>query len=274
MQIKFFCPYWGSEHLKWDVFFEKVKEVGYDGIEMSLPTHKHEREKIISLINEYELDFVAQHWETTDSDFEAHKKNFEAHLHKLMEGKPLLVNSQTGKDYYNFVQNSELFEIANKISTEYKTPIVHETHRGKWSFAAHITKQYLEKLPMLRIAADFSHWCATAESFLHDQKEALELAISRTDHIHTRVGFPQGPQVNDPFAPEWAEALETHTIWWDKIVMQKEKSGAELLTMTAEFGPVPYMPSVPFTLQPIANQWNINQKMMEMLKERYLDILD
>jgi hypothetical protein len=29
---------------------------------------------------------------------------------------------------------------------------------------------------------------------LHDQKEAIDIAIERADHIHARVGFTEGPQ--------------------------------------------------------------------------------
>ncbi|GAB1483119.1 hypothetical protein MASR2M78_19350 [Treponema sp.] len=51
-----------------------------------------------------------------------------------------------------------------------------------------------------------SRWCTVAESYLEDQKEAVDAALSRTDHIHARVGFPEGPQVGDPAAPEWEES--------------------------------------------------------------------
>ena len=37
MKLTFFCPLWGSEELEKEAFFRKVKDAGYDGVEMSLP---------------------------------------------------------------------------------------------------------------------------------------------------------------------------------------------------------------------------------------------
>jgi hypothetical protein len=36
MLIQFFCPRWSSEHLSWDLFFKKVTDIGYDGIEYGI----------------------------------------------------------------------------------------------------------------------------------------------------------------------------------------------------------------------------------------------
>ena len=124
--------------------------------------------------------------------------------------------------------------------------MVHETHRGRFTYAANITKNYLDKLPSLRLTFDISHWCAVHESYLDDQAEAVQAAMARTDHIHSRVGYPEGPQVSDPRAPEWKAALEKHLAWWDKIVAMRQQKGSPV-TVTAEFGPVSYMPTLPFT---------------------------
>jgi len=42
------------------------------------------------------------------------------------------------------------------------------------------------------------------------------------------------------------------------------------MTFLAEFGPIDYMPAIPFTRQPVANQWEINVWMMELLRGRYV----
>jgi hypothetical protein len=44
------------------------------------------------------------------------------------------------------------------------------------------------------------------------------------------------------------------------------QAGTKLLTITPEFGPAPYMPALPFTQQPIGNQWKINMDIMNYLK--------
>ena len=40
------------------------------------------------------------------------------------------------------------------------------------------------------------------ESTLTNRKSLIENVLNRSHHIHARVGFEEGPQVNDPKAPE------------------------------------------------------------------------
>ncbi|MBL0743115.1 sugar phosphate isomerase/epimerase family protein [Chryseolinea lacunae] len=269
MNLLFFCPRWGSEHLSWNDFFAKVKHAGYDGVEMSLPEDEAEGKIISDGLREHQLRFIGQHWETTDSDLDVHAEAFARRLRRLANAQPLFINTQTGKDHFTFAQNESLISLAATLAKQTGIPIVHETHRGKFSFASHITKQYLEALPSLRLTLDVSHWCTVAETFLHDQPEALALAIGRTDHIHARVGFTQGPQVNDPQAPEWKEALDFHLSCWDRVVEDKKRRGVNTVTITPEFGAPPYLPLHPYTLTPLADQWASNVFMMELLKKRY-----
>jgi sugar phosphate isomerase/epimerase len=269
MKIKFFCPQWGSKHLNFIDFVKQVKDSGYDGIEMSLPLESCEKEIILNTIKEHKLLHIAQHWETETTDFSAHKKEYRERITNLASSAPVLINSQTGKDFFTFEQNAELIAIANEIADQHGVKLVHETHRGKFSFAAHIVANFIKELPDLRIGFDVSHWCAVAESYLENQKENVELAISRADHIHARVGFPEGPQIPDPRVPEWQEAVNIHIGWWEKIVERNRNEGKELFTITSEFGPFPYMPILPFTQQPVTSQWDVNVYMMNMLRERF-----
>jgi len=39
--------------------------------------------------------------------------------------------------------------------------------------------------------------------------------------------------------------------------------------MLAEFGPPDYMWTLPYTRQPLSDQWAINVHMMQMLRKRY-----
>ena len=216
----------------------------------------------------YGLLFIGQHWQTVTPDPARHYNEMDTRLRKLAKVRPLFINSQTGKDHFSFEENKKLLLGAEDIANETGISIVHETHRGKFSFAGHVTKHFLEKMPSLRITLDISHWCNTAESLLNDQQEAVALAVSHTDHIHARIGHPQGPQITDPRDPSWKEAVEFHFGCWDKVVALK-KAKQETLTITPEFGPHPYMARLPFTHQAIADQWDINRYMMNVLRERY-----
>jgi len=60
-------------------------------------------------------------------------------------------------------------------------------------------------------------------------------------------------------------------VWWDQIVERKRMAN-EVMTITTEFGPYPYMVYDPVTHKPIASQWNINLFMLSLLKKRYTEM--
>ncbi|QHW00139.1 sugar phosphate isomerase/epimerase family protein [Spirosoma endbachense] len=269
MNFHFFCPRWGQEQMPWKEFLRLVKAAGYQGVEAGLPVENSERDILLNELAKLGLQFIGQHWETVCSDFDQYYSEFEKRLLALAAARPLFINTQTGKDYYSVSQNEKLIALADSIAAQTNVPIIHETHRGKFSFAAHITRMYLDRLPNLRITLDISHWFNTAETFLHDQPEAVALAISRTDHIHCRVGHTEGPQISDPRAPEWQEAVQQHLDIWDRVVALHRQNDRSICTFTPEFGAPPYMFLQPYTRQPVVNQWEVNQYMMEFLRKRY-----
>lgn len=270
MEIHFFCPRWGSEAIAWEDWLPKVKAADYDGIEWAVANNTDIAvlDKVFRMAGNLQLPVILQHYETSDSDFPRHLDVYARWFEKIKGYPAVKINSQTGKDYFTVTQNTQLIELANSFGLANNIPVVHETHRGKFSFAAHVMRSYLEAIQDLRITLDASHWCAVAESYLDDQAAALQLAIERTDHIHARVGYPEGPQVSDPRVAEWLEALQKHLAWWDEVVSLKRQK-SQPLTITTEFGPFPYMVNVPRTGEPVANQWDVNLYMMKLLKERY-----
>ena len=60
---------------------------------------------------------------------------------------------------------------------------------------------------------------------LEDQRANLDLAITRADYVHARVGYAEGPQIPDPRAPEWQNAVEIHLRLWQQIIDQQKASG-------------------------------------------------
>jgi len=269
MKIKFFCPRWGTENIDWDNFCFLVKNAGYDGVEAPIPFEENKKAEIREALNKHDLLLIGQYYQSVEKNFEEHKEHFAFHLKNIAALKPLLIDSQTGKDYFTAAQNHQLFNLATQITAETGVLIAHETHRNKALFAAHIAKELLINNPDISITADFSHWCNVSESLLEQQEEAMTVAINHAVHIHARVGHAQSAQVTDPRADEWLPELDAHLAWWDAIVEHRLHKGAKLLTITPEFGPAPYMPALPFTKMPVSSQWDINVFMMTLLKERY-----
>jgi sugar phosphate isomerase/epimerase len=256
-------------HVPWPAFAQQVKAAGYDGVETDVPANEQERNVMLEALAASGLLLIAQHWETVTPDFDAHLAAYTERLKRMAAVSPVCINAQTGRDFFTMKQNLQLIAAADAISAATGIPVYHETHRGKFSFAAHITAAYLQEVRGLHLTLDLSHWVAVAESLLEEQLSAVSLAVTRTRHIHARVGHTQGPQVSDPRAPEWQDALHLHLTCWDEVYRVNKRAGAQQLTVTPEFGPPPYMPLLPYTRQPVADQWEINCYMRSLLNSRY-----
>ncbi len=263
---------WGMAHLNVKDMLLKIKNAGYDGVEFGFPLNSTLKDEFQKSVSELSLQTIAQQYDANGDTYTKYKQSFIENLYFLASFKPLFINSHTGKDYYSFEQNSELIQISRKIEQEIGTQIIHETHRGRFPFCIPTTLQYLDAFPDICLTADFSHFCTVSESYLQDQQENLHRIIKYSCHIHARVGFPQSPQITDPRLPEWNEAVEYHLQWWDAIVEHHKSIHTDILTITPEFGPEPYMFSIPVTQMPVANQWDINLYMMQLLKTRYKKI--
>jgi len=264
--IKILATNWGFRG-SWDEFCAKVKADGFDGIEVWFPGDEANRKELFAALDKHELEYGF----LTGSgsyDFETHLEQFQKAVEGATMHEPLFINCHAGKDYFTYEQGKQIIDFTTQKTEQTGVPIYHETHRGRLLFAAHIAKNYIKTLPDLRLTLDISHWCNVHESLLQDQSETVDLALERTEHIHSRVGHQEGPQVNDPRAPEWERAVQVHFDWWDKVVERKAQAGGTL-TMTTEFGPPHYLPAVPYTQQPLADQWGINVHMMQLWRERY-----
>ncbi len=268
--LKILATSWGFQGTM-DDFCAKVKKEGYEGIELWWPTNnKKAQDDLFAALKKYNLEigFLCGGSQSNPQEHLAfYKKMIDAAARQNIQ-RPLYINNHSGRDHFSFDDNKKFIEHTQALAKETGILICHETHRGRMLFAAHITRKFIESFPELRLTLDISHWCNVHESLLADQQETVEMALSRTDHIHARIGHPEGPQVNDPRAPEWEPVVKQHFEWWDKIVERKKKNG-ELVTILTEFGPPDYMPTLPYTKQPLGDQWAINVHMMQVLRKRY-----
>jgi sugar phosphate isomerase/epimerase len=269
-ELKIMATNWGFPG-SLDEYCGKVKKEGYDGIEIWWPLAKKVQDELFASLkkNQLEVGFLCAGF---NADYRKHFSEFKEMINAAATQniqRPLYINCHSGRDYFNYEENKSFIDHTLQLSGETGLIICHETHRSRMLFAAPIGRQFIEKNPQLRVTFDVSHWCNVSESLLQDQPETVEMTLPRVDHIHARIGHPEGPQVNDPRAPEWEAAMQAHFAWWDKIVEGKKKSGKRLTILT-EFGPPDYMPTLPYTREPLADQWTINVHMMHLLRKRYI----
>lgn len=268
MKIKFIKSTWGMTETSLRASLERIKNGGFDGVEMCAPDNVQEQHELKQLLIDFDLDYIGQQW-TIGNSVKEHIESFKRQFDANAALNPIHINSHTGKDWYSIEQNVEIYSAANAYAQEVGVCLVHETHRGRATFSSNSLMALLDQVPEIRICADFSHWCCVHESFLEDQADRVERAIQHADYFHARVGHTQSAQVNDPRTPEWKQALEVHLAWWDRIIEVKKQNGRDELYCCPEFGPYPYMPEFPVSRKPLADLWEINHWMFQFLKERY-----
>lgn len=256
-----------------DNYCAKVKSEGYNGIEIWWPMDKKAQDELFTSLKKHELSvgFLCGGSQAIYTNHFLHFKQMTEAAARNKIHVPLYINCHSGKDYFSYDENKTFIDFTIKLSAETGISIFHETHRSRMLYSAPAAKTYMLNNPGLKITLDASHWCNVSESLLQDQADTMRLAIERTGHIHARIGHAEGPQVNDPRAPEWEAAVKAHLSWWDAVVEQKRNAG-ERITILTEFGPPDYMPVTPYTRQPLADQWAINVHMMHLLRKRYLTI--
>lgn len=269
MQVKFCGTFWGCEDKSPVDFLKDIVTDGFSGAEINLASGFFDNSDFRNALAELRSDgfsFIAQ--QVLDPRIESVDEYIGRMLDRfyfLASFEPDFINSHTGKDFYSFDDNCRIIEAVENFAVRTAIPVVHETHRARFTFHLSTLLPYLEKFPELKLTADFSHWCNVSESLLEEQGDMLESIITNISHIHARVGWQQSAQVNDPFAPEWEHHLSVFTDWWRKIVAYHAENGRGSMTITPEAGPFPYMPQTPYSKENLADQRQINSKMKNYL---------
>lgn len=271
MRLRFYYPYWGSEHVPAMEFMSWCISHGFHGMEINFPTEEAQAEAFRSAI--YDLrkvnpDFkvIAQQvLSNAPESAGSYQRRMIERLEFIHSFEPDAINSHTGKDHFTFEENCSIIEACEAMGQRSGIPIWHEIHRGRFTFHSSTLIPYLDRFPNLKLVGDFSHWCLVSESMLQDQEELLLKIIPHIQHVHARVGHEQGSQVNDPFAPEWQHHLDRFLDLWQRVIDYHNHRGMLEFSITPEFGPVPYMPTSPFDHKPLGDQKAINLKLKELL---------
>lgn len=265
MEIVFCKSKWEMWDAPLDVFLQRVSACGFAATEIYLQSLAAPPERVAALHGEYGLDLVAQVF-TEGATPADHVRSLEEQVEVAVRCGVRLMNCHAGRDIFPFEENVRIFQRLIDLGDETGTPLLVETHRRRPTYSAPETRRYLEALPELRLTADFSHWMVVHETDLTDQEATLCMAIERSHHVHARVGYEEGPQVPDPRAPEWERHVHNHVALWQRVVDARRRAGAEVLTITPEFGPPAYMHTHPFSNEPVADAWEVNVYMKGLLE--------
>jgi hypothetical protein len=281
MELKLYKTLWGHEGGLPEAI-ELAAEAGFSGIEGPAPLDISERARFFAELEAGEMEWISEVSTcTVEGKFvpmpgrsaAEHLASLEEGVLRSLEGSALFVNTMAGYDAWNHDEAIRFHEGVLQLEEKYELDISVETHRGRSTYSPWLTRDILLRLPELKITCDFSHWCVVSERLILDEEPGiLALVAAHAYHIQPRVGYDQGPQVPDPRAPEHEKNLRAHECWWDVVWGSMRERGREIFTMTPEFGPDGYLQCAPFSREPVANLWELNQWIGLRQRERFQSI--
>ena len=294
---------WGldfSKEDRWSEELQRIEDAGYDAIEaVPIFNYSTNPQGFRSILEEVGLGLIIQiHTDGgyfEDGEYVYCKScSLENHLDSMKEQlvaaktmNPIHVNVHAGHDSWDHEQSVDFFLKAQELSEQFgfANKLSFETHRHRLLYSPYPTRQLLQDPRIqgkIHLTADLSHWCCVCHTVFDSNNprdanwwpDLLQLVADHTLLIHCRVGFDQGPQIPDPRDPAYAMTVQRHLEWWKSIwktqVLQKEQQQTTLLC-EMEFGPAPYMMVLPYTNQPVASQWDVNNAMRDMVVQAYED---
>jgi hypothetical protein len=253
MKLKTFRTLWGTPRPR-DAAVGAFQDAGYDGIETMLFT-KADQAEIASIVRRRKIAFKGGIWTRLGgASVDEHIRLFKVQLKALLRAAAESANAIGGYDCWSADDTARYFEAVLKEGAAAGIPISHEIHRDSALFHPTAARRILGQFPEIWLTLDFSHWVVACERLIDDQLDLIRLCGSRALHIHSRVGTEQAPQVGDIRSPEALPYLMAFERWWAIVWEEQAAAGLAATTMCPEFGPPPYLPTLPFTRAAVAQQ--------------------
>lgn len=247
---------WGIDQTRGlEEHLPRRRSVGYEALEVSLRSVP-DRAAFLKFLKQHQLNWIPQVYTrefTPGGSVRQHLDSLAEQVKECPDFQPLFFNAHSGSDTWSLAEGEDFYGEALELEQKTGVAIAHETHRVRCFGNPWTTKAVLERFPALKLTCDLSHWVCVAERLLEDCGEIIQLAAQHCHHLHARVGYEEGPQVPDPRAPEWSRHLAVHEGWWSEIWLAQEKRGMITSVLTPEFGPAPYLYTLPFTQAPVAD---------------------
>ncbi len=228
---------------------------GYEALEVPL-FYLPDRNLFRRTLKEEDFAWIPQVFSnqfTPSGTVTEHLLSLKSQIEECLDDNPLFINSHTGSDAWSYAEAEDFYGAALEMEKALGVVLAHETHRSRYFGNPWNTEKILQRFPSLKLTCDYSHWVCVAERLLQDCASILHLSAAHCWHLHARVGHEEGPQVPDPRAPEWGQHLSAHEAWWQQIWKAQASSGREVSTLTPEFGPPPYLHTIPYTQAPVAD---------------------
>jgi len=280
MNLKLFKTLWGFDGSSFNDAISQLLAANMQGLEGPAPIEVAAQNNLGELLSKNKIDYIAEittagtYVPLRNASLQQHLDSLEIKLLDCVPLKPLFITCLGGCDAWPEQSSIDFFQQAISLASEYNVTISFETHRSRSMFNPWVTQRIVETIPDINLTVDFSHWCVVCERLMDTELDVIKAIADNVLHIHARVGYEQGPQVPDPRAPEYEYALHAHQRWWEIIWQSQLKRGLSSTTMTPEFGPDGYLQTAPFSREPVANLWDINQWMAKEEKSHFSRFCD
>jgi len=279
MQLQTFKTLWGNTLPVHDAC-QQARLANFNGIEGRAPLTQQERLLWLDALDQNHSAYIAEI--VTGGDYVPNRKwSVQQHLDDLacqlenaLPLNPIFATAIAGLDAWSEAQSIEFFTQAMALADERGIVVSFETHRSRSLFNPWVTQRIVEALPHIKLTLDISHWCVVCERLMDSEIETMNAIAANVHHIHGRIGYDQGPQVPDPAAPEYAEALASHERIWQLFWTEQINQNRKFTTLTPEFGPDGYCHLQPYTQQPVVDIWKINQWVNNRQQEHFTAFIE
>jgi hypothetical protein len=264
VELLLFRTRWGAKGTLTE-FAAEAGSAGFDGIECPVPVTAGDQRELEKVLDRLHLVWIAEiatgggYVPRRELGLDDHLADLFAKLDACAALGPVRVNCIGGLDAWSDAEMLRFFEAGMERAEKLGLDLCFETHRSRCLFNPWRCEKVVRELPEIGLTADLSHWCVVAERLMDTEMPTLQAIAGNVRHIHARIGYDQGPQVPHPAAPEYADALASHQRCWEVFWEAQRLAGSARTTMTPEFGPDGYLHELPFTREPVADLWEINQ---------------
>ena len=251
-------PEWSIEEK-----FRRVKGAGFEGIEMAIPKAKDEK-RHRKLFDEAELFPGLVGRPFTVDDF----RQLIAQA-KRLRAEYLVV--QAGHAFMSDDEAVELLRAGFEIAAGEGLPMMLETHRGTLTQNLFRTYVLLDRLPDLRLTADFSHYIVGGEMArlpAVEQIMRLRPLFDRVDSMHARIS--NGEQVQVDVGAGDGLLVKTWVDIWTETLRhwRRQAQPGKWFPLTSELGPPSYS-IVDLRGREISDRWKQSLVVKRLLEKAW-----
>ncbi|MEO1034921.1 MAG: TIM barrel protein [Pseudomonadota bacterium] len=265
----------GCRYLSLSSFVASAHEEHYRGVEFPVflldnepDGPDHAADALTEQLADLDLRYIALIATRPESwgDYDQHLASFRSQCRQAAQLGARKASVHAGADSFGIERGQRFLAECASIANDHGVSPCFETHRARILYNPFTCATLLERMPELALTSDLSHWLLVVDRMPHDIMDLFDLASARTQHLHARVGHEKSPQVTEPADPAWTEHVALYRRWW-QISVDARAAAGDVLSVSPEFGPPPYMHAEPFTGEPSADIAAVNRWMREQLDD-------